>query len=363
MSLVLRNAEGLAIRDFRGLVPEYNFTAPLPLGEPEPEFGKLPKATKDLPARSDYAAVVLMAMRPLGSKDEPKLISVFSKGVGESPAQAMRNQFLKSQNKRGPSGSIRAHRRITANGHRAEYFGLVARVEGDAKKATALIKKRVSFLGNSPWRLEALDAYFPCAAAAAPAPAAAAEPEWVTFIQGGPLLIRNTRTKNVYLCDQSKHRLEDMAMRDRFEGVWRNGRVDPYGEEDEDAPSAPARPKPAAKAAAPAPTAALAAMTAERDALALTVARLEDEAARRDDEYSNLAAAHDALAETVARLEGEKARRRELRESLPAKLEDLADLQAMAATAKPSVAARLAAQVAELEAEIAAERAELAALE
>jgi hypothetical protein len=63
---------------------------------------------------------------------------------------------------------------------------------------------------------------------------AAKEAEWVTFFADGTLLIRHSKTGNVYQCDQSKHRLEDMVQRDKFEGKWRGGRLDPYGEEDED---------------------------------------------------------------------------------------------------------------------------------
>lgn len=58
--------------------------------------------------------------------------------------------------------------------------------------------------------------------------------EWVTFFSDGVLLIRHTKAGNVYQCDQSKHRLEDMVQRDKFEGKWRGGRLDPYGEEDEE---------------------------------------------------------------------------------------------------------------------------------
>jgi hypothetical protein len=58
--------------------------------------------------------------------------------------------------------------------------------------------------------------------------------EWVTFISDGVPLIRNTKSSNVYQCDTSKHRLEDMVLRDKFEGKWRDGRLDPYAEEDEE---------------------------------------------------------------------------------------------------------------------------------
>ena len=58
--------------------------------------------------------------------------------------------------------------------------------------------------------------------------------EWVTFLDSGVLLIRHTKTANVYQCDRSKHRLEDMVQRDKFEGKWRDGRLDPYAEEDDE---------------------------------------------------------------------------------------------------------------------------------
>jgi len=60
------------------------------------------------------------------------------------------------------------------------------------------------------------------------------EAEWVSFFADGTLLIRHSKTGNVYQCDQSKHRLEDMVQRDKFEGKWRGGRLDPYGEEDDE---------------------------------------------------------------------------------------------------------------------------------
>lgn len=62
----------------------------------------------------------------------------------------------------------------------------------------------------------------------------AKEAEWVSFFADGTLLIRHSKTGNVYQCDQSKHRLEDMVQRDKFEGKWRGGRLDPYGEEDDE---------------------------------------------------------------------------------------------------------------------------------
>lgn len=58
--------------------------------------------------------------------------------------------------------------------------------------------------------------------------------EWVTFLADGVLLIRHTKTGNVYQCDRSKHRLEDMVQRDKFEGKWREGRLDPYTDEEDE---------------------------------------------------------------------------------------------------------------------------------
>jgi hypothetical protein len=58
--------------------------------------------------------------------------------------------------------------------------------------------------------------------------------EWVTFISDGVVLIRHTKTGNVYQCDRSKHRLEDMVLRDKHEGKWRDGRLDPYADEDDE---------------------------------------------------------------------------------------------------------------------------------
>jgi chemotaxis protein histidine kinase CheA len=58
--------------------------------------------------------------------------------------------------------------------------------------------------------------------------------EWITFLHEGIPLIRHTKTNNCYQCDRSKHRLEEMVMRDKFEGKWREGRLDPYAEEDEE---------------------------------------------------------------------------------------------------------------------------------
>lgn len=63
---------------------------------------------------------------------------------------------------------------------------------------------------------------------------AAKEVEWVTFIVDGTVLIRHTKTANVYQCDRSKHRLEDMVQRDKFEGKWRDGRLDPYADEEDE---------------------------------------------------------------------------------------------------------------------------------
>ena len=58
--------------------------------------------------------------------------------------------------------------------------------------------------------------------------------EWVTFLSDGIPLIRNTKTGNVYQCDRTKHRLEDMVQRDKFEGKWRDGRLDPYANEEDE---------------------------------------------------------------------------------------------------------------------------------
>jgi hypothetical protein len=58
--------------------------------------------------------------------------------------------------------------------------------------------------------------------------------EWITFLADGTLLIRHTKTGNVYQCDRSKHRLEDMVQRDKFEGKWRDGRLDPYADEEDE---------------------------------------------------------------------------------------------------------------------------------
>ena len=58
--------------------------------------------------------------------------------------------------------------------------------------------------------------------------------EWVTFLHDGVALIRHTKTDNVYQCDTSKRSLEDMVQRDKFEGKWRDGELDAYGEEDEE---------------------------------------------------------------------------------------------------------------------------------
>ncbi len=58
--------------------------------------------------------------------------------------------------------------------------------------------------------------------------------EWVTFMHEGVPLIRNTKTGNCYQCDRAHHRLEDMVCRDKYEGKWRKGRLDPYAEEDDE---------------------------------------------------------------------------------------------------------------------------------
>jgi len=64
--------------------------------------------------------------------------------------------------------------------------------------------------------------------------AAATAVEWITFLHEGIPLIRHTKSNNCYQCDRSKHRIEEMVMRDKFEGKWRDGRLDPYAEEDEE---------------------------------------------------------------------------------------------------------------------------------
>jgi hypothetical protein len=273
-----RFAETLSIREFRELTPEYAFTAPLYLGEPKREGRHLDDAS-GLPSKGGYSAVVVIGIRRLGSTDEPKLISIiYVDRHTDAPSTRIRSQFLKCQNEaKGDSqasGSTRAHLYITANGHRAEYFALVARVAGTGLAAREKISRRMDFLAASPWRLEALDAFFPHpAAAAAPAPAAAAA-------------------------------------------------------------AAAAAPAPAAAPANAELTAALAAMTAERD----------------------------ALAATVARLEGEKARRRELRASLATKRGELAAIPAAIAT-MPVLADMLRGNAARLEAEIAAMASELETLD
>ena len=58
--------------------------------------------------------------------------------------------------------------------------------------------------------------------------------EWVTFLHDGIALIRHNKTQNVYQCDTSKRSLEDMVQRDKFEGKWRDGELDAYGEEDDE---------------------------------------------------------------------------------------------------------------------------------
>jgi hypothetical protein len=58
--------------------------------------------------------------------------------------------------------------------------------------------------------------------------------EWVTFMSDGVPLIRHTGTGNVYQCDTSKHTLEEMVCRDKYEGKWRDGALDAYIEEDEE---------------------------------------------------------------------------------------------------------------------------------
>jgi hypothetical protein len=58
--------------------------------------------------------------------------------------------------------------------------------------------------------------------------------EWVTFVFDGTPLVRHTKTGNVYQCDRTKHRLEDMVQRDKYEGKWRDGRLDPYADEDDE---------------------------------------------------------------------------------------------------------------------------------
>ncbi len=63
---------------------------------------------------------------------------------------------------------------------------------------------------------------------------AARDVEWVSFMHEGVPLIRNTKTNNCYQCDLKEHRLEDMVQRDKYEGKWRKGRLDPYAEEDEE---------------------------------------------------------------------------------------------------------------------------------
>jgi hypothetical protein len=60
------------------------------------------------------------------------------------------------------------------------------------------------------------------------------EVEWVTFICDGVPLIRNAKSRNVYQCDRSKHRLEDMVQRDKYEGKWVDGRLDAYAEEEDE---------------------------------------------------------------------------------------------------------------------------------
>jgi hypothetical protein len=58
--------------------------------------------------------------------------------------------------------------------------------------------------------------------------------EWITFLSDGVPLIRNTKSGNVYQCDRTKHRLEDMVQRDKYEGKWRDGRLDAYADEEDE---------------------------------------------------------------------------------------------------------------------------------
>ena len=88
----------------------------------------------------------------------------------------------------------------------------VAIVESEAAPEVAPVTKKTSVAADGP----------------------AKDVEWVTFLSDGIPLIRHIKTGNVYQCDRAKHRLEDMVQRDKYEGKWRDGRLDAYANEEDE---------------------------------------------------------------------------------------------------------------------------------
>ena len=65
--------------------------------------------------------------------------------------------------------------------------------------------------------------------------AAAEEPktvEWITFLHLGHPRIRNVKTGNVYQVDDTKGTLEEMVLRDKYEGRWIDGALNEFAEEE-----------------------------------------------------------------------------------------------------------------------------------
>ena len=57
------------------------------------------------------------------------------------------------------------------------------------------------------------------------------ECEWKTMFHNGMALIRNLKNGNVYQANSDFSTREEMVMKDKFEGRWVNGELDPYAEE------------------------------------------------------------------------------------------------------------------------------------
>ena len=65
--------------------------------------------------------------------------------------------------------------------------------------------------------------------------AAAEEPktvEWITFLHLGHPRIRNVKTGNVYQVDDTKGTLEEMVLRDKYEGRWIEGALNEFADEE-----------------------------------------------------------------------------------------------------------------------------------
>ncbi len=236
---------------------DYFFTkypAGLPCA-PRPASGAVSPAAS---AASDKAADAVAKKAAKAAKEAAKAAAAAPAEVSESPAAPAEDD--KAAKKAAKAAKKAAKAAAAAEAEAAEKAAaqaaaLAAIAEAEAATAAAAAKSAKKGKKTAAAAAEPVAAAPAACAASAAKPAAekpaakkvvkkatvaadapAKDVEWISFFYEGEPRVRNVHTGNCYQVDTSKggSDLESMVCRDKYEGRWKDGKLDPYTEEDEE---------------------------------------------------------------------------------------------------------------------------------